>query len=101
MKDLFGMDEKEQELAKKALSASAAGFIGMGSMFLGFATIVSSPAAGMGLLTYGASKFGSYAHTNRNLKTPSHRSKYYNKNYMEKYLEKIKNIFEDMLKEVE
>ena len=27
--------------------------------------------------------------------------KYYNKNYMEKYLEKIKNIFEDMLKEVE
>ena len=103
MKDLFGMDEKEQELAKKALSASAAGFIGMGSMFLGFATIVSSPAAGMGLLTYGASKFGSYAHTNRNLKTPSHRSKYYNKNYydMEFSSGAIKNMADIIEEEIQ
>ena len=81
MQGLFGMDEKETELAKKAFSASMSGFVGMGAMFFGVASLVSSPGIGMGLLAYGANKFGTYTHTNRNLRTPSHRSKYVNKNY--------------------
>ena len=81
MEGLFGMDKKETELAKKAFSASMSGFVGMGAMFLGVASLVTSPSMGMGFLAYGASKTASYARTNRNLRTPSHRSKYYNKNY--------------------
>ena len=60
MKDLFGMDEEEQKLALKAVSASMSGFVGMASMFMGFGTIVASPAVGMGLLAYGVNKFGGY-----------------------------------------
>ena len=82
MKDLFGMDEKEQELAKKAISASMSGFVGMGAMFFGFGSIVASPALGMGLLAYGANKFGTYSHMNRNIRTPMHRSSQYaNRNF--------------------
>lgn len=104
MKDLFGMDEEEQKLALKAVSASMSGFVGMASMFMGFGTIVASPAVGMGLLAYGANKFGTYSRVNRNISKPTHRSEYANRNYygMEFSSDAVKNmarVIEDEIKE--
>lgn len=103
MKDLFGMDEEEQKFALKAVSASMSGFVGMAAMFAGFATIVSSPSAAMGLLAYGANKFGGYAHTSKNIRTPSHRSKYANKNYydMEFSSDAVQNMSRIIEEEIE
>ena len=103
MKDLFGMDEEEKKLALNALKASTAGLVGFSSMFLGLATIVSSPAAGMGLLAYGGSKLGGYARTSRNIATPKHRSKYANKNYygMEFSSDAVRNMSKIIEQEIE
>ena len=81
MQSLLGISPEEQKLKREALAASASGLIGMSSMFLGLATVVSSPAMGMGLLAYGGSKFGTSFRTNRNIGKPNHRSKYANQNY--------------------
>lgn len=81
MQSLFGVSPEEQQLKKEALMASASGLIGMSSMFLGLATVVSSPAMGMGLLAYGGAKFGTTFRPNRNIGKPNHRSKYANQNY--------------------
>ena len=57
--NLFGMNEKDRKMFKEhVISPMLQGFAGMGSLFVGMATVVANPKMGMGLLAIGVTNTG-------------------------------------------